>query len=116
MSINYKHVKTFCINSLESVCRQYGLSEQNSTVQVVKSLINMDNTSHIELLAIFFLLLNIDTNLKESMMRSDTEQQQRKIENFCMNLRKHIVTGYLSMDKSSTESFVTQCSEAWAVA
>lgn len=116
MSINYKHVRTFCEHSLASVCKQYAIPTHNATIQCIQAIIREENASHVELLAIFFLLFNIDTELKNRMMVSDTEQQRGKIENFSMNLRKYLVTEFLSADKSNAAHFVTQCSDAWTVA
>lgn len=112
MSINHKHLEQFCAQSLSSICKQYAIPEYNSTVQCLRYLIQ----DKIELLALFFLLLDIDTELKNSMMESDTEQQRRKIGNFSMNLRKHIIPQFLTDDASTPAIFVTRCSDAWSVA
>lgn len=112
MSINHKHLQQFCSESLGSICKQYAIPEHNSTVQCLRGLIQ----DEIELLALFFLLFDIDTELKHTMMESDTEPQRRKIGNFSMNLRKHIIPQFLTDDSSTPANFVTRCSDAWSVA
>ncbi len=106
----------FCSRSLVNVCRDYALAEQNATVLCMSSIINSEQMSYTDALALFFLLLNIDTHLKESMMLSETEAQRRKICNFCMNLRKHLVPDFMATDVYDSSVFVTRCRDAWSVA
>jgi len=116
MTVNYKHIPAFTSRSLDSICKEYAIPENHATILCIKSLINNKNMSHIDSLALFFLLLNIDTQLKESMMLSDTEMQRRKLSNFYMNLHKHIVPEFMAVDVCNTCTLVTQCSDAWSVA
>ena len=116
MSINKEHIRTYCKESLARVCKQYCIPLQNSTIEHIHSLLCEQRISHTDLLALFFILFNVDTELKNSMMQSDTEQQRRKIGNFSMNMRKHIIPDFLSVDKSTAHTFVTQCSDAWSAA
>ena len=61
MTVNYKHIPAFTSRSLDSICKQYAIPENHATILCIKSLINNKNMSHIDSLALFFLLLNIDT-------------------------------------------------------
>ena len=60
MSVNYKHIPSFSARSLDNTCKQYAIAEDHATILCIKSLINSEHVSHIDSLAIFFLLLNID--------------------------------------------------------
>jgi len=62
------------------------------------------------------VLLKIDTTVKERMMLSETEAQQQKLANFFMNLRKNLVSTYMSTDDCTPCKFVTNCTDAWSVA
>jgi hypothetical protein len=54
--------------------------------------------------------------VKERMMLSETEPQQQKLANFFMNLRKNLVSAYMSADDYTACRFVTTCTDAWSVA
>jgi hypothetical protein len=116
MSVNYKHVPSFSAKSLASICKEYAIPEDHTTIQCIRSLIHSEHMPHTDSLALFFLLLNINTTLKESVMQSETEMQRRKLCNFYMNLHKHLVPEFMAVDKCTACSFVTRCSDAWSVA
>jgi hypothetical protein len=116
MSVNYKHVPLFSTKSLVNICKEYAIPENNTTIQCIKSLINSEHISHTDSLALFFLLFNIDTKLKESVMLSETEMQRRKLCNFYMNLHKFLVPEFMAVDMCGACNFVTRCSDAWSVA
>jgi hypothetical protein len=116
MSVNYKHIPSFSARSLDSICKQYSIAKDHATILCIQSLINSECLSHIDSLALFFLLLNIDTTLKESMMLSETEIQRRKLCNFYMNLHKHLVPEFMAVDSYNSCIFATRCSDAWSVA
>lgn len=116
MSVNETHISTFCTQSLTRLCTEYALPEENATIECINSLINGEQMSRTDALALFFLLLNIDTQLKECMMVSEAEAQRGKLTNFCMNLRKHLVPEFMAVDQCNSSTFVTRCSDAWSVA
>jgi len=110
MSVNETHISTFCTQSLTRLCTEYALAEENATIECINSLINGEQMSRTDALALFFLLLNIDTQLKECMMVSEAEAQRGKLTNFCMNLRKHLVPEFMAVDQCNSSTFVTRCS------
>ena len=116
MSVNYKHIPFFSTKSLMSICKEYAIPENHTTIQCIKTLVNSEHISHTDSLALFFLLLNIDTKLKESLMQSETEMQRRKLCNFYMNLHKYLVPEFMAVDMCTACNFVTRCSDAWSVA
>jgi hypothetical protein len=116
MSVNYKHIPSFSARSLDNICKQYSIAKDHGTILCIKSLINSEYLSHIDSLALFFLLLNIDTKLKESMVLSETEMQRQKLCNFYMNLHKHLVPEFMAVDTCNACMFATRCSNAWSVA
>jgi len=98
MTVNAKHILPFCASSIHSICREYAISENDSTIQYIVDLINTNTLSHTDSLAVFFLLLNVDTVLKENMFLSESEAQKSKLSNFFMNLRKNIIPDYMAQD------------------
>ena len=116
MSVNAKHTLAFCASSIKSICREYAISEHDSTIQYIVDLINTNTLSHTDSLAVFFLLLNVDTVLKEHMLLSESEAQKGKLCNFFMNLRKHIIPAYMASEQFTSSTFVSKCADAWSVA
>ena len=55
----------------------------------------------------FFLLLNVDTVLKENMFLSESEAQKSKLSNFFMNLRKHIIPDYMASEQFTPSTCVS---------
>ncbi len=115
MHANKEYMQKFCAQSLESICMQYGVPSKHATVRATMDCIAQE-MSFTDTLSVFFVLLNIDTTMKERMMLSETEAQQQKIANFLMNLRKNLVSTYMSTNECTTCKFVTSCTDAWSVA
>jgi len=116
MSVNNKHTFPFCASSIQSICREYTIPEYDTTITYIRELINTKDMSYTDSLALFFLLLNIDTQLKQSMIVSESEGQRSKLCNFFTNLRKHIVPDFMAHMKSTSTIFVCKCADAWSVA
>ena len=115
MPINKEYLLRLCAQSLQSVCTEYGVPAEHPTVLAITECIARD-MSFTDALSVFFVLLNIDTTVKERMMLSETEPQQQKLANFFMNLRKNLVSAYMSADDHTACRFVTTCTDAWSVA
>jgi len=99
MSVNNKHTFPFCASSIQNICREYTIPEYDTTITYIRELINTKDMSYTDSLALFFLLLNIDTQLKQSMIVSESEAQRSKLCNFFMNLRKHIIPDFMAHAK-----------------
>lgn len=69
---------------------------------------------HLTLLATFFLLLNVDTTLKQRIARR--EVNKRKLTRFLFDLNKYAVSAYLENDNMSTADFVFLCEELYILA
>lgn len=72
--------------------------------------------SHIELLGIFFLLLNVDQTLKKEIMRMEMEANYPKLERFLLDLRRSIVVEFAINEQISLQLFVDNCEEHWVLA
>ena len=115
MPCNKKYLQDFCEQSMQNICVQYGIPPENSTVRAVMQCLSED-VSFTDSLCIFFVLLNIDMTTKERMMTSETDAQKQKLANFFMNLRRHLVSNFMSKSESTACMFVTNCQDAWSVA
>jgi len=116
MPVNYKYIPAICERSIKNVCDIYGIQVDHATIQSMKSMVQREQMSSTDFLALFFVLLNIDTNLKASMLQSETDIQKSKLCNFFMNLHKHLVPEFMAVNACNAITFVQRCSDAWSVA
>lgn len=83
----------------------------------LSTLFNHVNTvSHMELIAIFFLLLNVDQTLKRKIKSLEIESNHKKLERFLLDLRRSIVVQFAINEDMSLTQFVEQCEEYWVLA
>jgi len=116
MSVNYKYIPTICERSIKNVCEVYGIQADHATIQSMQYMLQSKQMSSTDFLALFFVLLNIDTKLKASMLQSETDVQKNKLCNFFMNLHKHLVPEFMAVNACNAITFVQACSDAWSVA
>lgn len=70
--------------------------------------------SHVDLLAVFFLLLNIEQGLKARVVGVD-EGNVKRIARFLLDLRQELVVDFFCLGQSTAE-FVQACNETWCIA
>jgi len=115
MPVNRKYLQEFCEQSMKNICVLYEIPPENSTVRAVIQVLS-EQVSFTDILCIFFVCLNIDMTTKERMMSSETEAQQLKLTNFFMNLRRNLVSTFMSKSGCTACMFVAGCQDAWSVA
>jgi hypothetical protein len=116
MPVNHVHVKNYCLLSLARICQEYNVPPEHSTVSNIREGIQADGFSYIKSLALFFLLLNVDSEMKRAIIDSETPLQQGKCVNFFMNLRRHAVPHFMSHEGTDVIGFTTRCQDMWSVA
>ncbi len=114
MQVNQQHLRTYCKDSIKRICNEYTVRADVPVVCQVQECTH--ELSHTHSLALFFLLLNIDTTLKKAILDSESLQQQLKHVNFFMNLRRHVIPDFLSTEECDVRMFVAHCEDAWNVA
>ena len=70
--------------------------------------------THGELLALFYLLLNIDHTLKTRILLMDSRNDKR-IARFLLDLRQELVLGFFCSEQSVAE-FVQACNDGYCIA
>lgn len=66
--------------------------------------------------AIFFLLLNVDMDLKKKIYDLEVECNHKKITRFMSDLRESIVTTFLVSEHQSVLDFVDACQDGYIIA
>jgi hypothetical protein len=74
----------------------------------------VQSATHSELLAVFFLLLNVDQGLKQIVYDLDVPDNHAKITRFIMDLRQQLVTTFFCSSQTLTE-FVQECSDTYCI-
>jgi len=113
LPVNDAHLRRYCHDSLTRICHEYSVTQDSPVMRGVRESVSV--LSFTKALALFFLLLNIDTGLKQALMESELKQQDKCV-NFFMNLRKHIVPEFMSNETSDATHFTQRCEDAWTVA
>jgi hypothetical protein len=113
LPVNHEHLRRYCADCLERICHEYGVSPEVPVVCHVRECVAA--LSFTKALALFFLLLNIDTGLKQALMQSE-QAQERKCANFFMNLRRHVIPEFMSTEACDAIRFAARCEDAWQVA
>ena len=72
--------------------------------------------SHTTLLALFFLLLNVDIDLKEHILTSEDPSRRDKLVRFMLDLRQHVTMRFFTNDATSPAAFVDMCREFYLLA
>ncbi len=113
LPVNHEHLQRYCTDSLARIGHEYDVSPDLPVVCHLREcvpLLSFTNT-----LALFFLLLNIDTGLKQALFDIEPAQQS-KCANFFMNLRRHVIPEFISSEACDAIRFAARCEDAWQVA
>lgn len=113
-AVNEQQLRLQCLNSLQNICALYDVPQEHSTVVGLKTIASAQQSSHTMLLTLFFILFNIDTTLKEQMLRSEPTAVQRKIGHFSMHIREQAIPKFMSSERHSIRQLCEECIDAWS--
>jgi len=101
--------------SLASLEDEFFTGEKNAgCTQVARLRALVREATHGELLAVFYLLLNIDHKLKTRILLMDARNDKR-IARFLLDLRHELVLGFFCSEQSVAE-FVQACGDGYCIA
>ena len=86
----------------------------DATAEANAFIATIDNVSHMTLLAVFFLLLNVDSTLKSRI--ANLEVNKRKLTRFFFDLNKYAVSKFLDSETMSVADFVFLAEELYILA
>ena len=113
-SVNMMHLKEHCAQSIRNICALYDIPANNSIIEKLHSIICEAKISHNMLLALFFLLFNLDTTMKHNMMQAEPAATQKKITHFAINVRNVVIPDYMNTESQRVITFVDNCTDAWS--
>ena len=101
-----------CIEeSLDFLQREFFAGTQCGALDVVRR--HAPGAPHVQQVAIFFLLLNIDRELKQKLMGLDSNHS--KLTRFYLDLRQELVTGFFCSSQD-VRTFAGKCKEVYLIA
>jgi hypothetical protein len=68
---------------------------------------------HTSTLTLFFLVLNLDSTLKELVWDIETEQNHPKLERFLIDLKNTLITDFCMNETMSSHMFLNNCWECY---
>tara|TARA_B100000902_G_scaffold306432_1_gene295045 strand:- start:164 stop:637 length:474 start_codon:yes stop_codon:yes gene_type:complete len=113
-SVNMRHLQDYCAQSIRNICALYDIPTSNSVIEKLHSIIHEPKTSHNMLLALFYLLFNLDTTMKNNMMQAEPVATQKKITHFAMHIRDVVIPDYMNTESQRVMALVDNCSDAWS--
>lgn len=107
-------VKTLTRNSLINIQHEYFNDQTTADVEDLKKLV--DTAPYYTVLALFFLLLNVDEKLKDKVWDLELDTNHAKLERFLLDLKHPIISEFCIDDAISTSIFIDQIWETYVIA
>ena len=114
-TVNDVHLRNICQQSVLNICALYSVSESSPVMQGLQELSQNPQVPHHTLLALFFILFNLDTTLKQQMIDVETAVVQRKIGHFSIHLREKLIPEYMAVENTPAIVLSTKCVDSWSV-
>ena len=113
-SVNEEHLRRHCEESICHICSLYDIPVTNSVIIGLKEISAATNTSHNTLMALFFMLFNLDLTLKDQMLQAEPVPTQKKITHFAIHIRDKVIPEYMSVESTTVITLVDSCLDAWS--
>ena len=111
--INAPYVRQLIDNAVASLRAEFfggALTPELAQLQA-----RVQRATHCELLAVFFLLLNIDQAAKQAVYDLDVPATHPKITRFILDLRRQLVSTFFCTAQTAAE-FAQECSDTYCIA
>jgi len=113
-SVNEEHLRRHCEQSLLNICSLYDIPLTHSVIESLKQINAATNTPHNTLMALFFMLFNLDLTLKDQMLQAEPAPTQKKIAHFAIHIRDKVIPEYMSVESTPVITLVDGCLDAWS--
>jgi hypothetical protein len=105
-----------CAQTLERICSEYDINPLIPVFHALREFTKDTTESQSSLVALFFLSLDIDVQLKQAMLEAESAAMQRKLTGFFIKLRNDLIPAFLCEEPANIEHFVRECQEAYVLA
>tara|TARA_B100000795_G_C22737182_1_gene413803 strand:+ start:769 stop:1176 length:408 start_codon:yes stop_codon:yes gene_type:complete len=111
MSGNSVMLRQLVLDSITSVERD--VFRGNPTEETSRMRGNAETAAHGVLLVIFMLLLNVDHELKSTVMAYEVAENKPKLVRFMLDLRQTLVIDFFTDELIDVPQFVQQCENCY---
>jgi hypothetical protein len=108
---NEEYMQACIYTSLDFLQAEFFAGARSEAIELLRGFVG--TAAHAEKVGIFFLLLNIDRQLKEKLMGLD--QDHAKLARFFSDLRLELVTVFFC-SRQGVPGFVVQCTDGYRIA
>jgi hypothetical protein len=105
-----------CEETLHRICDEYTISSSISVFKTLDDMTKDPEESSSSIIALFFLCLDINLQLKEMMMSVESDATKRKLAGFFTKMRNEVIPVFLCDEKMEVEEFVRTCQETYLLA
>ena len=116
MPVNHALLLCLCKQSLATLSKRYSLPENTVAVANLNAMVNDRNQSHTVHLALLFLLLNVDQELKQRIMFSENTHMHAKLTRFFLDLKNEAVAPFFCNENMTATQLVVKSQELWQIA
>ncbi len=109
--LNREWVAGVVENSIAGLEAEFFAGGGNAQIAKLRGLLR--EATHTELLAVLYLLLNIDVRMKKMMLEADAGNA-RRIGRFVLDLRQELVVGFFCSPQSVVD-FVKACEDGYII-
>ncbi len=109
--VNAEYMQACIYGSLDFLQAEFFAGARSDAIEVLRGYVG--TAAHAHKVGIFFLLLNIDRQLKEKLM--DLDQNHAKLARFFSDLRLELVTVFFCSSQG-VSGFVVQCTDGYRIA
>jgi len=113
---NEASLRLCCADTLERICDEYEIPALVTIFRTLHAFTVDPEESKTSMIALFFLCLDIDVQLKEMMINAESDSMKRKLTGFFVRLRNEIIPMFLCEEQMEVETFVQTCQEAYLLA
>ena len=105
-----------CAESLERICGEYEINPLIRVFTTLREFSEDREEPQSSILALFFLVLDVDVRLNQMMLEAESTPMQRKLAGFFVRLRSELIPAFLCEEPVEVENFVRTCHEAYVLA
>ena len=107
-------LKEIIEKSLSSIQQHFYGDCEPTQIHTLRARIS--KSTHIQNLAVFFLLLNVDADLKNTIMHMEVTNNHAKLTRFMLDLRNERVPLFFTNEKETVVDFVDKCMDNYLIA
>ena len=116
LPVNSELLLKVCHRSINTLSVKFNIPQNSSIMLQLRGLLTSEHCSYTTHLALLFLLLNVDQELKEDIMQSEHVHLHAKLTRFFLDLRNEAVRVFFCKESMQSAQFVTLVQELWQIA